>query len=159
MPLGASGIQHIIKNNVFGVDIDEETLEILRYRLFSTALYEFSVKLTKKDLKNFKLGNTICDDTFLWEKEFRMVFKNGRFDCVVGNPPYKEYTVAKLNYSLPEYFKTVPVGNLYAPVIERSICNLVSSRGTIGFIVPISCLLYTSPSPRDLSTSRMPSSA
>lgn len=138
MPLGASDIQHIIKNNVFGVDIDEETLEILRYRLFSTALYEFSVKLTKKDLKNFKLGNTICDDTFLWEKEFGMVLKNGGFDCVVGNPPYKEYTVAKLNYSLPEYFKTVPVGNLYAPVIERSICNLVSSRGTIGFIVPIS---------------------
>ena len=25
--------------------------------------------------------------------------------------------------------------------------------------VPIACLLYTSPSPRDLSTSRMPSSA
>ena len=25
--------------------------------------------------------------------------------------------------------------------------------------IPISCLLYTSPSPRDLSTSRMPSSA
>lgn len=105
MPLGASDIQHIIKNNVFGVDIDEEALEILRYRLFSTALYEFSFKLTKKDLKNFKLGNTISDDTFLWEKEFGIVFKKGRFDCVVGNPPYKEYTVAKLNYSLPEYFK------------------------------------------------------
>lgn len=63
------------QNNVFGVDIDEEALEILRYRLFSTALYEFSFKLTKKDLKNFKLGNTISDDTFLWEKEFGIVFK------------------------------------------------------------------------------------
>mgnify|MGYP003327654935 CR=1 FL=1 len=28
-----------------------------------------------------------------------------------------------------------------------------------GFITYLSCLLYTSPSPRDLSTSRMPSSA
>ena len=27
------------------------------------------------------------------------------------------------------------------------------------YLVPLSCLLYTSPSPRDLSTSRMPSSA
>ena len=27
------------------------------------------------------------------------------------------------------------------------------------FIEPLDCLLYTSPSPRDLSTSRMPSSA
>ena len=26
-------------------------------------------------------------------------------------------------------------------------------------VLPVSCLLYTSPSPRDLSTSRMPSSA
>ena len=33
-----------------------------------------------------------------------------------------------------------------------------SGFGTIAFL-PNSCLLYTSPSPRDLSTSRMPSSA
>ena len=33
----------------------------------------------------------------------------------------------------------------------------ISATGEIG--VSISCLLYTSPSPRDLSTSRMPSSA
>ena len=38
----------------------------------------------------------------------------------------------------------------------RSICNMpiVNSSGQITL-----CLLYTSPSPRDLSTSRMPSSA
>ena len=29
----------------------------------------------------------------------------------------------------------------------------------MGFLIIITCLLYTSPSPRDLSTSRMPSSA
>ena len=32
-------------------------------------------------------------------------------------------------------------------------------RRTIGWVKSISCLLYTSPSPRDLSTTRMPSSA
>ena len=32
------------------------------------------------------------------------------------------------------------------------------SRGAFG-LEPLVCLLYTSPSPRDLSTSRMPSSA
>ena len=31
--------------------------------------------------------------------------------------------------------------------------------GLIGSVIVITCLLYTSPSPRDLSTSRMPSSA
>ena len=32
-------------------------------------------------------------------------------------------------------------------------------KAVIGVAAPIACLLYTSPSPRDLSTSRMPSSA
>ena len=41
---------------------------------------------------------------------------------------------------------------------------LVDMQGVTGtrqeiFVLPYRCLLYTSPSPRDLSTSRMPSSA
>ena len=65
--------------------------------------------------------------------------------------------------------------NMYRLFIERSM-QLVGSEGRIRMIVPDSllrerssaplrkllvesCLLYTSPSPRDLSTSRMPSSA
>ena len=35
----------------------------------------------------------------------------------------------------------------------------VGMLGTVGITMAIDCLLYTSPSPRDLSTSRMPSSA
>ena len=37
--------------------------------------------------------------------------------------------------------------------IEEQVVNLIALRQ------PMACLLYTSPSPRDLSTSRMPSSA
>jgi len=37
--------------------------------------------------------------------------------------------------------------------------NLSNASPTLGTNVTVSCLLYTSPSPRDLSTSRMPSSA
>ena len=39
--------------------------------------------------------------------------------------------------------------------------NLVATSGCVndGFLESIGCLLYTSPSPRDLSSSRMPSSA
>ena len=33
------------------------------------------------------------------------------------------------------------------------------NQDSLGYDVPFTCLLYTSPSPRDLSTSRMPSSA
>ena len=43
-------------------------------------------------------------------------------------------------------------------VVELTIAHLIgNSRGFIG--ANLDCLLYTSPSPRDLSTSRMPSSA
>ena len=37
--------------------------------------------------------------------------------------------------------------------------NLVRNDQSIGVVLFTGCLLYTSPSPRDLSTSRMPSSA
>ena len=43
--------------------------------------------------------------------------------------------------------RTAPTGNLYG------------AAGMLLAIVVTICLLYTSPSPRDLSTSRMPSSA
>ena len=45
------------------------------------------------------------------------------------------------------------VADQYFISIMRYLPSLVNPRNNIG------CLLYTSPSPRDLSTSRMPSSA
>ena len=46
------------------------------------------------------------------------------------------------------------VGNL-----ARSLITCRAINAIIGRVLPQLCLLYTSPSPRDLSTSRMPSSA
>ena len=49
--------------------------------------------------------------------------------------------------------------------IDRILGNLTANQApteqvmTIEEVVRLTCLLYTSPSPRDLSTSRMPSSA
>ena len=42
-------------------------------------------------------------------------------------------------------------------LVRRSMPNLMAYD--IAGVQPMTCLLYTSPSPRDLSTSRMPSSA
>ena len=51
-------------------------------------------------------------------------------------------------------FEAVPGGSPY---------NLAMAAGRqgvkVGYVTPISCLLYTSPSPRDVEESRMPSSA
>ena len=43
-------------------------------------------------------------------------------------------------------------------LVTLSISSFISNYGFVN-IQTVSCLLYTSPSPRDLSTSRMPSSA
>ena len=52
---------------------------------------------------------------------------------------------------------------LFLPRIGIDIAHGVNARGAgleaFGIDVDLICLLYTSPSPRDLSTSRMPSSA
>ena len=45
------------------------------------------------------------------------------------------------------------------PVDIDDAIDIVGTGGTGLHTLSISCLLYTSPSPRDLSTSRMPSSA
>ena len=42
-------------------------------------------------------------------------------------------------------------------IVHSCVVNNDFAKFTI--VLPLDCLLYTSPSPRDLSTSRMPSSA
>ena len=53
---------------------------------------------------------------------------------------------------LPSGVTTKSVQNLLGEVSENDLTNLINA-------LIHNCLLYTSPSPRDLSTSRMPSSA
>ena len=65
-------------------------------------------------------------------------------------------------------------GSIHEPIVHKSSNQssnqnrndnlrslaMVRSRAVVGVnAMPVICLLYTSPSPRDLSTSRMPSSA
>ena len=47
----------------------------------------------------------------------------------------------------------------FPPLGEFNLDSLVDIFTQMAVNTPITCLLYTSPSPRDLSTSRMPSSA
>ena len=49
--------------------------------------------------------------------------------------------------------------DIYDKATATGAANTVSIASTIAVPTFSSCLLYTSPSPRDLSTSRMPSSA
>ena len=60
-----------------------------------------------------------------------------------------------------EYFEKNPssLDTIRAPLIEQKVIDSIISKSKTNIIKLNDCLLYTSPSPRDRSLSRMPSSA
>ena len=104
---------HILEHNLFGVDINPESVEIARLSLWLRTA-EPHRKLSNLN-ENVKCGNSLIDDVsvagdraFVWAEEFPQVFKgqNGGFDVVIGNPPYVKLEqiktvseqLAKMNY-------------------------------------------------------------
>jgi hypothetical protein len=86
-------IRDILHKNIYGVDLNEESVEITKLSLWLKTAQK-GKKLTALD-DNIKCGNSLIDDpevagnkAFDWKKEFADIFKNGGFDVVVGNPPY-----------------------------------------------------------------------
>lgn len=81
----------ILENNLFGVDINEESVEIAQLSLWLRTAKK-GRKLSKLN-NNIKCGNSLLASKFDWNTEFSEIMQNGGFDAVVGNPPYiKEAT-------------------------------------------------------------------
>ena len=108
----------ILKNNLFGVDIDPQAVEVTRFSLSLKALEDLREgELTEErtlfhqtvlpDLsQNIKNGNSLIGsdyfagqmfadaaeikrvNAFDWNSEFPEIMKSGGFDAVIGNPPY-----------------------------------------------------------------------
>jgi type I restriction-modification system DNA methylase subunit len=94
--------KQILENNIFGVDINEESVEIAKLSLW---LRTAQRGRPLSDLSgNIKCGNSLIDDpevagekAFDWEKEFPHIF----------NPAVKEKVYQKLPESTPDYVKLV----------------------------------------------------
>ena len=136
----------ILENNLFGVDINEESVEIAKLSLWLRTAQK-GRKLTSLN-NNIKCGNSLIDDpevagdkAFKWEEEFPQVFKNGGFDVVVGNPPYVTRGISEiLKQALNYNFQTAQYQlDLYVAFIERGV-NLIMKSGVISYIVPNSWL-------------------
>lgn len=128
----------ILENNLFGVDINEESIEIAKLSLWLRTA-EKGRKLSSLS-DSIKCGNSLIDDTeiagdkaFNWQQEFPKVFANGGFDIVIGNPPYVQISDYKEFYS--ENFVTSKCGDLYALFYEKGV-NITKEKGAFSFITP-----------------------
>lgn len=82
--------KQILQNNLFGVDINPESVEITKLSLWLKTAKKNQTLASLDD--NIKCGNSIVADSnvageyaFNWKEEFPQVFANGGFDIIVGN--------------------------------------------------------------------------
>jgi hypothetical protein len=110
--------KRILLNNIYGVDIDRQAVEVTKLSLLLKVLEGENDETISKQLKlfqeralpdlsrNIKCGNSLIGwdilkdnpsltqgeieriNPFDWEKEFPEVFQRGGFSVVIGNPPY-----------------------------------------------------------------------
>jgi Alw26I/Eco31I/Esp3I family type II restriction m6 adenine DNA methyltransferase len=105
--------KEILLNNIHGVDIDAQAVEVTKLSLLLKVLenasgqLELGMQRALPDLgNNIKCGNSLIGfdyfegqmfpdeeerarvNPFDWHSEFKDVFARGGFDAVIGNPPY-----------------------------------------------------------------------
>lgn len=163
----------ILRNNLFGVDIDQEATEVAIMSLYLKMLDDGFDK-GAKDLffikghvlpdmtNNIKCGNSLIGtdyfdgrlefthDEFIkikpfdWDKEFADVFKNGGFDCVIGNPPWgASLTDSELAY-LKKKHKDIIVRMIdtFMYFVDSSI-GIMRINANFGMILPDVILYQT----------------
>ena len=138
----------ILRNCIYGVDLDEKAVELTRLNLLLKLLEgesQESRKLLLPHLENnVKCGNSLIDDpkisdrAFKWQVEFKDIINSGGFDIIIGNPPYIRSQL--LNQQDKKYFEKNYASasnqyDIYILFIEKAILNL-KKNGLLGFITP-----------------------
>ncbi|MCB1386800.1 MAG: N-6 DNA methylase [Nitratireductor sp.] len=131
----------ILTNNLFGVDVNAESIEIAKLSLW--------VKTARRGKPldslgaNLKVGDSLIEDSsyaylshgFTWATAFSQVFAEGGFDVVLGNPPYVRMELLKaMKPYLEKRFEVVSDrADLYCYFFERGL-NLLKPGGRLGYI-------------------------
>jgi hypothetical protein len=130
----------ILENNIYGVDLNEESVEIAKLSLWLRTAQPRRKLNSLND--NIKCGNSLIeskavagDKAFKWENEFPDVFAKGGFDVVIGNPPYVQIKESIDYFS--KHYNTFLSGDLYALFYEKSL-SILLKNGLLGFITPSS---------------------
>lgn len=133
--------KQILKNNLYGVDINKESVEITKLSLWIKTANKRDVLTTLDD--NIKCGNSLIDNesiagdkAFKWQEEFKDIFNDGGFDVVIVNPPYGALFKEEEKSYFDSHYKTVQYNyDSYRLFMELSF-NLVKENGYIGLITP-----------------------
>ncbi len=156
--------KRILLNNIYGVDIDTNAVEVTKLSLLlkcmegetsasiSEQLALFHERVLPTLDSNIKSGNSLIDTDFYeskldfgedrkikpfsWQKAFPEVFKQGGFDAVIGNPPYvrQELLGDQKDYFASKYLVYHGMADLYSYFIEKGI-GLLKPNGLFGIIV------------------------
>ena len=140
----------ILEHNLFGVDINEESVEIAQLALWLRTAKPHR-KLNALN-ENIKCGNSLISDpaiagekAFDWQQKFPQVFEKGGFDVVIGNPPYVQ--LQSLGAMSDVYaqcgFETYnKSADLYCLFTERGY-SLLKPGGMQSFIMPNKWMLVS----------------
>jgi len=160
--------KRILLNNIFGVDIDAQAVEVTKLSLLlkalegetdasiQTSLQIFNERVLPTLDDNIQCGNSLIapdfynDGLFLtpkeerkinvfdWNEGFPEVFKQGGFDCVIGNPPYvniENLEEHSKKYYFQKYKTCKGRTDIYIAFIENNLNNL-NKNGLLYFIIP-----------------------
>ena len=133
----------ILKDNIYGVDLDNKAVEITKLNLLLKAA-EKGRRLPEEVDVHIRHGNSLIDDeTVAGLNAFKWVgdFEEGSFDVVIGNPPYvkardtKDAESRKYLEESGKYKTLYKMWDLYIAFIERGI-RLLKPDGVFGMIIP-----------------------
>ncbi|MCY2989089.1 MAG: N-6 DNA methylase [Planctomycetota bacterium] len=131
--------RQILQNNLYGVDLNEEAIEICRLSLWIKTAKRGKT-LTSLD-HTIRVGNSVVDDpnvhpkAFDWRAGFPEVFSAGGFDVVVGNPPYirQEWLAAYKPYWQRRFKSYFGTADIFVYFYELGV-ELLRAGGRLGFI-------------------------
>lgn len=160
--------RRILLDNIFGVDIDPEAVEVTRLSLMLLML-EGSPHDGRPlpDLAgNVRCGNALVGpdfpdarpNAFDWPAAFPGIMRAGGFDAVIGNPPWGQKEVAAEEglkaYLWAAYPSSRGIFDLFRPFVEKAV-TLTRPGGEFGMVLPDIVLLKDYPETRRLLLDRL----
>ncbi len=132
--------KEILNNNLYGVDVNEESIEITKLSLWLKTAQRGKILNSLDD--NLRVGDSVIEDSsfthraFSWKEAFPEVFKDGGFDIVLGNPPYvrQEFISPMKPYLEKRYEVYNGVADLYTYFFELALRILKPNTGRMGYI-------------------------